>query len=94
MTKARNASPDVYITTALIWTSDTACIPVPVLGVFGSPDEAHNNAVAVLATLAKELKTPELLTKTITITPTKLDEAGVRSFLATLKKERSDLLKD
>lgn len=96
MTKSRKVplpKPDIYIATALIWKTDTECIPVPVLGLFGSPDDATKNAVAVIAQLARAMENPELMTYPLTVTPTKLDEAGVRAFLARVKQERPELLR-
>lgn len=84
-------TPAAYIAIAQIWVSDTETIPIPVLGVFATPEAARDNALAVLLrTLTTDA--PHLLDKPVTVVPCALPDESVRAFLATLRATRPDLL--
>lgn len=84
------SQPQAYITTVLLWQTDTECTPVPVLGVHDSADEARDNALRVVVELVTAAR-PELLGGTVVAVPTRLPDAGVRDFLEELARQRPDL---
>ena len=82
----------VYIAVAQVWKSDTETIPIPIMGVFPSPEAAQDNAYAVLARLFTT-DAPELLECPITVTAVPIPDDAMRSFLTTLQNARPDLLR-
>lgn len=81
-----------YIAVAQIWKSDTETIPIPVLGVFATREDAQNNAYTVIArALAQDA--PALLECPVTVVAVPLSDESVREFLTTLHNARPDLLR-
>jgi len=82
--------PQAYITTVLLWTTDTDVTPVPVMGIHDSADAAQANAIRVVAELVGAVR-PELLGGKVHVIPFALPDAGVRDFLQELAQQRPDL---
>jgi hypothetical protein len=71
-----------YSTVCLVWQSDTTCIPIPILSVHASAEEAEQNARMVFAQLALQPDFVAALTdKPITITPVAIDAQTLKEFL-------------
>lgn len=80
-----------YITVALLWKTATEAIPVPVLGVHATNEEASQNAYAGLVQAALGFD-KDVLSYPVTVTPIALTDDIVREFLVTLAQRRPDLL--
>lgn len=81
-----------YITVVQIWITDTETIPIPVLGVFASKEDAERNAYAVALQVLTE-QAPAYVDRHATAVTSPLPDAAVRSFVAALTTHRPDLVR-